>query len=196
MTPYPDKAGLRLAVQAALRGTSAETRRARSAMVCARLRERVPFSAGTVLFFAPLADEVDIWPLLLESLAAGRPIALPRFDAGLGRYVAAGVTDLPADLATGKFGIREPAPHCPVLGARQVDWILVPGVAFDRQGNRLGRGQGFYDRLLAEIQGVRCAVAFDEQLVRELPAEPHDRRMDLVVTPTQWLELRRECSAQ
>ena len=145
----------------------------------------MPRSTRTVLFYAPLAEEIDVWPLLRETLAAGRQVALPRFDRAAGKYVACCVSDIEAELVAGRFGIREPAERCPGLDGARADWILVPGEAFDLNGNRLGRGAGFYDRLLCEIRGTRCGVAFDEQIVRELPAEPHDMRMALVVTPTR-----------
>ena len=66
--------------------------------------------------------------------------------------------------------------------------ILVPGVAFDLHGRRLGRGKGFYDQLLAGVRGTTCGVAFDVQVVRELPQEPHDARVNCILTPTRWLE--------
>jgi 5-formyltetrahydrofolate cyclo-ligase len=72
----------------------------------------------------------------------------------------------------------------------QLDFLLVPGVAFDRSGRRLGRGKGFYDRLLAGVTGMKCGVAWDEQIVHELPAEPHDIAMDLMLTPSRWADCR------
>ena len=65
------------------------------------------------------------------------------------------------------------------------DLILVPGLAFDKSGARLGRGRGFYDRFLAGITGFRVGVCFDWQLVESVPVEAHDIRMDAVVTPSQ-----------
>jgi 5-formyltetrahydrofolate cyclo-ligase len=62
----------------------------------------------------------------------------------------------------------------------------VPGLAFDRFGRRLGRGRGFYDRLLAEIPGQRCGVAFDQQILEALPTEPHDSQMHALATPARW----------
>jgi 5-formyltetrahydrofolate cyclo-ligase len=70
----------------------------------------------------------------------------------------------------------------------QLEMVLAPGVAFDRQGRRLGRGKGFYDRLLSNAEGKACGVAFNEQLVETIPVEAHDRRVQWLLTPTQWLE--------
>ena len=68
------------------------------------------------------------------------------------------------------------------------DLILVPGVAFDLSGHRLGRGKGFYDRLLANARGVKCGVAFDEQIVKAVAAGTHDIRMDFILTPTRVIK--------
>jgi 5-formyltetrahydrofolate cyclo-ligase len=71
----------------------------------------------------------------------------------------------------------------------RLDFILVPGVAFDLHGRRLGRGRGFYDQLLANVRGRTCGVAFDEQIVRDVPIEPHDVSLNCILTPTRWVEL-------
>jgi len=70
----------------------------------------------------------------------------------------------------------------------RLDLILVPGVAFDLCGCRLGRGGGFYDRLLAETHGVKCGIAFDEQITGEVPTGEHDLQMDFILTPTRCVE--------
>jgi 5-formyltetrahydrofolate cyclo-ligase len=72
----------------------------------------------------------------------------------------------------------------------RLDLILVPGLAFDLNGRRLGKGKGYYDRLLAGVSGIKCGVAFDEQVVSEVPAGPHDVRVNCILTPTRWLEFR------
>jgi 5-formyltetrahydrofolate cyclo-ligase len=70
-----------------------------------------------------------------------------------------------------------------------LDFILVPGVAFDLSGRRLGRGKGYYDRLLKQTRGTTCGVAFDEQIVGEIPVEPHDLNVNCILTPTRWIEV-------
>jgi len=115
--------------------------------------------------------------------------ALPRFNAATGHYEAAVVRDLEKDFTEGKFGILEPAAACEVADLKRLDLILVPGVAFDWQGHRLGRGKGFYDRLLAAVSGKTCGVGFDQQVVATLPVEPHDVRLNCILTPSHWLEL-------
>ncbi|MCL2625221.1 MAG: 5-formyltetrahydrofolate cyclo-ligase [Cystobacterineae bacterium] len=93
------------------------------------------------------------------------------------------------DLAPGPYGILFPKPHCPPVAMANVELILVPGLAFAKNGARLGRGGGFYDKLLAapEMKALRVGLCFEEYLVENLPEEAHDVRMHWVVTDKQCL---------
>ena len=182
------KAALRKQIRAALRNISPVARHAASAQLCARLKEQPVWkTASSVLFFAPLPDEADVWPLLEETAASGKIAALPRFDAVDQTYVACRIRHPRTEIAIGQFGIREPKTGCAEVALNRLDLILAPGVAFDDRGRRLGRGRGFYDRLLAETCGLKCGIAFDEQIAGEVPAEAHDQRMNLILTPTRCL---------
>ena len=90
---------------------------------------------------------------------------------------------LATDIVIGKYGVREPAATCEEIPLDQFDLVLIPGMAFDLQGNRLGRGRGFYDRILATASGVKCGVAYDFQLQEKIPTEPHDAKVNFIVTP-------------
>lgn len=185
------KRGLRRSVAAALTAMTPAEREAGSVRARALLAAQPEWLAATaVLFYAPMAGELDVWPLLEAALAAGKRAGLPRFVPERGAYEAREVRDLAADLKPGHFGIREPAGHCPPWALNRLDFILVPGVAFDLQGCRLGRGKGYYDRLLAGLPGARCGVAFDQQIVREVPVTAHDIVMNWIVTPTRWIRGR------
>jgi 5-formyltetrahydrofolate cyclo-ligase len=161
-----------------------------SARACLLLREQPIWKkARSVLFYASLAREIDLTPILDEGLRAGKTIALPRFIAESGVYEAVQIRDTLADCAPGKFGISEPLSRCQRYPLKQLDLILTPGVGFDVTGHRLGRGLGFYDRLLAEMSGIKCGVAFDQQIVEGIPAEKHDVRMNYILTPTRCMEI-------
>jgi len=145
--------------------------------------------AQRILMFYPLNDEPDIAPLLELALVAGKTIALPRYNSSLGVYEAALIRNLTEDLVPGRFGVREPSPNCPALPLNQLDLTLVPGIAFDASGRRLGRGKGFYDRLLPGTTGMTLGLAFDWQESDALPTEPHDVELNAVLTPTRWLKV-------
>ena len=117
----------------------------------------------------------------------GKQVACPRVDRAERRLRLFQITDPGTDLGPGTLGIPEPLNHCPEIDPGAVDWVLVPGLAFDLDGHRLGRGAGYYDRLLPRLRPdvVRWALAFDCQIVERLPAEPHDVSIDGIATPTR-----------
>ena len=181
------KAALRLRIREALKRLPASGWRAASAQACARLQqERIWREARSVLLYVPLADELDIEPLLQEALLEGKELALPHFKLEEQKYLARRVLDLTQDLRPGRFGIPEPKDGCVEVPLKQLDLVVAPGVGFTLDGRRLGRGRGFYDRLLALVGGVKCGIGFDEQIVDEIPAESHDIRLDCILTPTRW----------
>jgi len=183
------KRALRQQIRAELSRLEPAERSAASAQARTRLAAQPLWqTAQRVLFFAPLPEELDIWPLLIEALSAGKNVALPRFAAETQTYEVCLIRDPELDLNMGHFGIREPNRRCAALPPIRLDLILVPGVAFDLGGGRLGRGKGYYDRLLGQWRGITCGVAFDQQVVETIPAEPHDMRLDCLLTPTRWTQ--------
>jgi 5-formyltetrahydrofolate cyclo-ligase len=191
LTTADSKIALRQKIRAQLGKISPSVRAVESIGLCERLQAQIP-SAHTILFFAPLPDELDIWPVLELSLALGTNCALPFFDAEKKNYGAKLLKNLAADIVTGKFGVREPLSSCAEIPLAKFDLVLVPGVAFDLAGNRLGRGQGFYDRLLEEISGVKCGVGYDFQVLEKIPAEPHDAKVDFIFTPSRGVRRKRQ----
>lgn len=127
----------------------------------------------------------------LESII-GKRIYLPRFDNNTGAYVMAEIRDRAKDLVRGRYGIPEPRPELPAATAQELAQMLflVPAVGCDRRGIRLGRGGGFYDRLLAGSAGS-VAVIYSCQLVEQnLPAEEWDRPMDVVLTELETIPIK------
>ena len=186
MTLTEQKAALRREIRATLKNIPSSACAAASAQLCARLKEQSFWkNAASVLFFAPLPDEADLWPLLEETVAGGKIAALPRYDPADHSYDARRVQNPQNEIAIGPFGIREPKSGCAEIALSRLDLIIVPGVAFDLCGRRLGRGRGFYDRLLVETCGVKCGVAFDEQIAVEVPAGAQDLQMNFILTPTR-----------
>ncbi len=139
-------------------------------------------AARRVLLFVPLPDEIDLSGLIPAGLAAGKQVALPSFHPETGLYVAREIRDATGDLVPGRFQIPEPGLHCRTLPVSELDYLLVPGLAFDAAGGRLGRGKGFYDRLLSLATGRIWGVGFVEQVGPAVPAEPHDRRLHGMIT--------------
>ena len=142
--------------------------------------------AAQLLLYIPISGEIDINPLVKKGLEIGKEIALPRFSAENNAYEACAIPNL-GELVIGKFGIPEPSLGCQKIDTKQLDLIIVGGVAFDGLGGRLGRGGGFFDRLLADISAKKCGVCFDQQVHPDVPVERHDVKMDMIATPSGWL---------
>ncbi|MEX0658154.1 MAG: 5-formyltetrahydrofolate cyclo-ligase [Egibacteraceae bacterium] len=178
--------------KAALRGRmlteraalSEATRAAASAAIARHLPEVAELAAAeTVLAYAAFGHEVALPAYLRSVLRAGRTLCLPWVDGD--RLEVGRVTDLDRDLAPGWRGVPEPRAGCrrPVDPAI-LDAVVVPGLAFDRRGHRLGYGGGHFDRLLAQVGPgtVVVGAAFDVQLVDAVPTETHDAAVDALVT--------------
>lgn len=153
----------------------------KSARLCAAIAASAPWCrAKTVVLFAPQAREPDVE--MLWAKAEGRSFAYPRVTKE--RLDLFRVSSL-HELRPGAWGIREPSGDLAhTVAPDAIDLILIPGIAFTRNGARLGRGGGFYDRLLSWLPPRVCTVGvcFDFQIVPELPMEPHDQHVDFVAT--------------
>ena len=190
MNIQESKNELRSKIRTRLEKISPAVRAVESIELCERLKAQIP-SAHTILFYAPLPDELDIWSVLELSLALGTNCALPFFDTEKKSYGAKLLKNLAADIVPGKFGVREPAAHCSEIPLDKFDLVLVPGMAFDLSGNRLGRGQGFYDRILSAASGVKCGIGYDFQLVEKIPTEEHDAKVRFILTPNRCVTVKR-----
>ncbi len=176
------KRQLRTEIKRRRAALSPEERKILSLAICRKLLESELFrGARTIFFFASFGTEVETFPALGEALLRGRRVALPRTLLGERRLVFHQVFTL-GELVPGPYGILEPPRKNPVIPPEEADLILVPGLAFDRQGYRLGYGGGFYDRFLAGLSAPRVALAFSFQILPEIPHEPHDLRVDLIFT--------------
>ena len=181
-----EKAALRRTMLDALKRVTPTERADAGRQMLAHLRSQAVWTqARTVLLYVPMPSEPDLWPLLGEALVAGKTVGLPSYDRARKEYCARAIQDL-RGLAPGHVGVLEPALGCAEIPLNQLDFVLVPGVAYDRQGRRLGRGKGYYDRLLARIPGHTCGTAFGWQIVTEVPWEPHDVRLKSLLTPFSW----------
>ena len=172
------KAEQRKQAIAARRALSAEEREAYSAAICERLLALPELRAArTILSYRALPDEVD--PAALEQALDAR-FVYPRC-LGAGEMEARLPT---GPLQPGPYGIPEPDPERSVpVPPEEIDAVILPCVGFDAAGDRLGHGAGYYDRYLARCEGaVRICAAFEAQRLERVLTEPHDRRMDCIVT--------------
>jgi 5-formyltetrahydrofolate cyclo-ligase len=184
------KRALRDQVIAARDALDPQDRVVASVAIAARICALPSFwRAQCILLTLPFRSEWDTRPLFAAALAGGKTIALPRVNAETRMLDLHGVTDHATHTAPGYRGIPEPGVTLPRIDIGAIDWVLVPGVAFDVAGRRLGYGGGYYDRLLALLTPgtPRVAGAYDLQVVPQVPAAPHDLTVDIIATPTRML---------
>ena len=143
----------------------------------------------TVALYAAHGHEVPLELVGARLRERGLEVVLPRLAGA--ELELCPVTD-PGALVRGAFGLREPPPAAPVIRPQQVDLFVIPGVAFDRMGNRLGRGGGHYDRLLARARAdaVRVGLCYGERLLAQLPIDEWDIPMCAVVTDREVIRIR------
>jgi len=169
---------------------SPEERAAKSRLVARRVLE-LPLLGGvrTVALYAPLGTEVDALEIARGSSALR--CVYPRTVPGARRLAFARCS--PRELVRGALGTREPPPEAPAVDPAEIQAVVLPGIGFSLDGYRLGRGGGYYDATLREMPSVlRLAIAFDVQLLPEIPCEPHDAQLDAVVTESRSLTFPRE----
>jgi 5-formyltetrahydrofolate cyclo-ligase len=184
------KAELRRTTKATMQALAADELAAASQGICARLSTwQVLRQAQLVMAYLPLAGEANIRPVV-ASLAAQQRLALTRVDWS-GKVLQPALVENLSDLVEGRYGVFEPPADAREVAPGDLDLILVPGLAFDPRGNRLGRGAGFYDRFLADpaVRGVVCGVALEAQIVQDVPTDPWDIRLHLIATESRWIEV-------
>ncbi len=142
-------------------------------------------TAGTVMVYVSLPEEVDTYYFIKEALKQGKRIAVPYIEPPSQKITASELKTLEC-LKKGPFGIYQPEPSSKkTVALKKIDLIMVPAIAYDNNNMRLGRGKGFYDRFLSErdLSSVKTiGLAFKFQIVDSLPASPHDRPVLSVIT--------------
>jgi 5-formyltetrahydrofolate cyclo-ligase len=177
---------LRRSIAATILALDPEERFAQELQIKARFSQLPGLvQAETILLYAKaFAEELDTGPLFWHLWGAGKRVIYPRVDRAGGGLRLYQIADPRTDLEPGALGIPEPRDVCPEVEPAEVDWALVPGIAFDSQCHRLGRGLGLYDRLLPRFRpDAHCwALCLDCQIVAELPLERHDQPLDGIAT--------------
>jgi 5-formyltetrahydrofolate cyclo-ligase len=142
--------------------------------------------ARTVMGFLSLPEEPHLRELFEAGVRDRKRLAFPRADWATNEMDPALVRDFDREVVSARHGIREPAAACEAADLAKIDLVLVPGLAFDPQGHRLGRGGGFYDRFLArtELRATLVGICFEVQIAKEIPVETRDIPVEFLATET------------
>ena len=190
------KAALRREMRERLRAMSPALRAEASLVICQMAASLPAFTgARCVALFAPLPSEPDVHPLIEEAWAHGKRVVLPLTikHGAVAELDWHEVTSWDDVVVPGPFGVREPDPlRCTRVKATEVNCAFVPGVAFDAEGYRLGRGGGFYDSFLSRVPATlpRIGLFFSTQKVESVPRENHDQRLQSMITEDELISFR------
>ncbi|GMU21189.1 MAG: 5-formyltetrahydrofolate cyclo-ligase [Phycisphaerae bacterium] len=184
--PTITKKELRQRLRQSIDSISAEALHSRSVQACHHLMSSPEYArAEVVMVFLSLPNEVDTTSLVLHAWRDRKRVLAPKVSWEQRRMLPLEIRSLSENVSQSPLGIREPAQGMPIP-VSLIDLVVVPGLGFDLQGNRIGRGRGFYDRFLAhpDWHGVACGLALEEQVVHSVPVSDHDMQVDMLVTDT------------
>jgi 5-formyltetrahydrofolate cyclo-ligase len=187
-----EKARLRKDIRDLLRQVAPEQREEWSAVLTGRIFDLPEYrQAKTVMVFLSLSREFETTDLMTLAINAGKTVCAPKIDWATWTMRPVKLASA-RDVVTDEHRLNEPAGNEPVP-VESIDLVLVPGLAFDVDGYRVGRGGGFYDRFLARVDlvALRVAPTFDLQVRPRIPHDSHDRRVDVILTPTKLLRIVR-----
>ncbi len=154
----------------------------KSRQICEKVcRHSAIAEAKTVFVYLSFGSEVETIELVKQLLAMGKRVGVPKCDTKHRTMVAAEITEI-TGLIPNSYGILEPTKDAPILSKGEIDVVLVPALAFDEEGFRLGYGGGYYDKYLADYSGVVLGLAFAACVTKRLPRGDFDRPVDAVVT--------------
>lgn len=155
-------------------------------IITERLFEFANFLEAKIsLFYIDLSYEVKTEEIIKRCFSYNKVVVLPAFIPDTYRMKLMKIDNLDFSLQPGPRGVLEPNPaKCKVVPVEQIDIALIPGIAFDEKGGRIGAGKGYYDRLIPDlpITTRKVALAFEEQIIQQVPMESHDKHVDIIIT--------------
>jgi 5-formyltetrahydrofolate cyclo-ligase len=149
--------------------------------ICEQIKQLSEYkNASSILVYFSVRKEVSLYPLIEDAWKQGKRVSLPSMEQN---KIVPRLFTSPSDLEQGEFHILEPRSGCEKVDIHELDLVLVPGVAFDQKGYRLGFGKGHYDRFFSKRPDVyKCGIGYYEQIVETIYPEVHDIPMDVVIT--------------
>jgi len=179
-----DKQQLRQQIRTQLSRMTGQQRIDKSQKACKELIETPEFrKANMIMAYLSLPNETDTAPFILYAWQHNKTIAVPKISWQQRHMIAVEINSLETGIATEAGGLRNPVTGVPVP-PEDIDLVVAPALAFDKKGNRLGRGGSYYDRFFQhkKLRAIKCGLAFSEQLLDSVPAVEHDQPVDMLIT--------------
>ena len=158
----------------------------KNAIITDRLFDFANFLEAKIsLLYMSLPHEVKTHEIIKRCLSFNKIVVLPAFIEDTHRMKLMKIDNLDSSLRPGPRGVLEPNPaRCKLVPIEHIDIAIIPGIAFDEKGGRIGSGEGYYDRLIPDlaITTRKVALAFEEQIIQQIPMESHDKHVDIIIT--------------
>ena len=179
-----DKVQLRRELKVRLGGLSEAEKIEQSKKACRILIASEEYRrASVVMVYLSLPHEVDTTPIILDAWQSEKTVAVPKVSWQQRHMIPVEITTLETGLTSEASGLRNPVTGVPVP-LEDIDLVVTPGLAFDKHGNRLGRGGAYYDKFFSSklLEAKRVGIAFSQQIVESVPVEDHDQSVDKIIT--------------
>lgn len=161
----------------------------KNAIICKRMLSLQAYkNADTVLIYYPIKSEIDVLPIALDAINNGKKVAFPISEPDGFKLIFKTVSS-PHELEKGRYGIYEPPKNAEDCRNTEKAICIVPGLAFDREGYRIGYGRGYYDRFLSSFKGVSVGLVYSDLMSEGLPRENTDVSVDIIITEKEELYL-------
>jgi 5-formyltetrahydrofolate cyclo-ligase len=190
-----NKTAVRRRLREILAGMTDVDRHLRSTAACNLVANSPEFAAaGVVMLYLSMPTELDTASLALKCWQQGKTVVVPKVSWDGKRMLPVEISSLQTSMTTSGIGVREPVGGNPIP-TEYIDLVIVPGLGFTATGHRIGRGMGFYDRFLAqqEFVGVSCGLAYEQQIVPELPMLDHDVPLSMLATDARIRRFASNC---
>jgi len=188
-----EKEHLRQKLKICLDKITAEQKIKKSKKACQALIETPQFrDASVVMMYLSMPHEIDTSEAILHAWQLGKMVVVPKIFWSDGHMLPVQIHSLETDFSVGVSGLKNPVKGKP-MPFEEIDLVVAPGLGFDRNGNRLGRGGGYYDKFFAHhrLKAQKCGFAFAEQMVEDVPVNKHDVSVDFLVTDAEVIYLAR-----
>jgi 5-formyltetrahydrofolate cyclo-ligase len=190
---FMDKIQMRTEIKQVLTELKPADRITKSKKAChSCICTRQYIESEVIMVFLSLPHEVDTAPLILDAWQKGKTVAVPKVSWQQRNMIPVELNSLESGLAVGTYGLRNPTTGVPVT-IEEIDMVIAPGLGFDKEGGRIGRGGAYYDQFFCVngLKAIKAGLCFSEQVFDEVPMDKDDQKLDMLITDTEVLEFIR-----